>query len=336
MGIISILGPIGSDADFFGGTSFASFQSEFNAISEPEVTIEIFSPGGSVLEGLAIYDLIRGSEKTVTTKVIGLAGSIASIIALAADRVQITENAEFFIHNPQIDVTGDAEDLAEKAQLIQKIENRLIDIYASSSNIPPATLNDLMKAETSFNASEALEAGFATEIIAPVKAVALLTNKFKKTMGKSITTRLADMAAFFDTAKAKSEEADKVLEETKEDQDKETIAETSSELPSTEEIAAEIATQLDSFQSVAAELTAKNEELTKALAERNADMDELKKLISGTIKPTSVNAMGVGHQGFEQPKAAQNTPFAYGGVYQNRLKEIKEKHANNYGYKAHK
>lgn len=329
MGIISILGPIGPDADFIGGASFASFSNSFNSDPDPEVTVEIFSPGGSVIEGLAIYDLIRSSEKQVTTKVIGMAGSIASIIALAGDRVTMSENAQFFIHNPKIEISGDVEDLQQAAILVSKIEARLIDIYSSRSKLGKRILDKLMKDETTFNAEQALEAGFVDEIVEPIKATALLINKFKSNMDKSIKERLEDMVNYFTPeVKPEAQAAVAVAEEAKAEEE---IKEVSNETLSVAEEATLLNQRLDSLQQALAAKDQQISDLTKALEVSNQDTAELKTLISGTIKPKAVSAMSVGHLEKARPDL---TAFAYGGPWSERQKEIKERHNKTYGYGA--
>ena len=330
---IAILGPIAQDADLFGGTSFASFQSQFNE-SDQDVTLEIFSPGGSVLEGLAIFDLIAGSDKDVTAKIIGLAGSIASIIPLAADRIVMTENAKFFIHNPKIEVAGDVEDLQAAAQTIKQIEQRLIGIYAEGSNLGKRKLDDLMKAETTFSAEEALEAGFIDEIIEPVKAVALMEdNKIKAIMKKSLLETAQDILNFSKNKK-ETPEASAIVEEKRDEKLEAEMKSFKEDLEQSEEASNDIHKVLESLQ---AEMGKKDEEIAqqaKTIAGITQQFDELKTLIAGSKKPAGAFATQVGHQSQEQSRSGQDRAFAHGGLFQSHLKEISENHTKTFGYKA--
>ncbi len=93
---IQIYGYIGK----WDEVDYPRFQKVFRdtLATQKEVTIRIHSGGGSVYEGLAIYDLIRSSEANVTVIVEGMAASMASIIALAGDTVQMNETAFFILH----------------------------------------------------------------------------------------------------------------------------------------------------------------------------------------------------------------------------------------------
>ena len=333
---IPILGPIAQDAEFFGGTSFASFSELFNN-ADQDVILEIFSPGGSVLEGLAIFDLIAGSDKNVTAKIIGLAGSIASIIPLAAAKVIMTENAKFFIHNPKIEVAGDVEDLEAAAQTVKEIEQRLIAIYASHSTLGKRMLDQLMKAETSFSAEEALEAGFIDEIIEPVKAVAQMDDKkINAIMKKSLLETAQDLLSFSKNRKddEKDEKAAALVEENRDKKLEQEMKSFKDDLEQSEEATNEFQKVLDELQS---EMGKKDEQIAaqqKTIEGITEQFNELKTLISGSRQPASPTAMSVGHQSQEQSRESSSRAFAYGGIFQNHLKEIKERHTKEFGYRA--
>ena len=332
---ISILGPIAQDADLFGGVSFASFSEQFNGLTDKDITLEIFSPGGSVLEGLAIFDLIAGSDKNITAKIIGVAGSIASVIALAADNVVMTENAKFFIHNPKIEVAGDVEDLQAAAQTVKQIEQRLIDIYASKSNLGKRTLDQLMKAETTFSADEALEAGFISEILEPVKAVALMDDKkINFIMKKSLLESAQDLLSFAKTSK-EPEKAAAVVEEKREEKVEQEIKSFKEDLEKSEDDANDLHKVLEDLQSEMANMRETIVQKDKTIEGITEQFNELKTLIAGSKKPVAAQAM-TGHQSQEQSRGGQDRPFAFGGLFQTHMKEITERHTKNFGYKANR
>lgn len=329
---IPILGPIAQDAEFFGGTSFASFSELFNN-ADQDVILEIFSPGGSVLEGLAIFDLIQGSDKNVTAKIIGLAGSIASIIPLAADKIVMTENAKFFIHNPKIEVAGDVEDLQEAAKTVKAIELRLISIYAERSNLGKRMLDDLMKAETTFSAEEALEAGFIDEIVEPIKAVALMDDpKLNSIMKKSFLEKAQDILDF--AKKPKETNQDNLVNEQKEATLEKEMKAFKEDLQEAEEASTILDQKLEEFQSLLAKKDEQIEAQEKTIQSISDDFKELKTMIAGSKKPATAVAMSVGHQSQEQSRAGQDKAFAYGGLFSERIKEIAENHVSKFGYKA--
>ena len=332
---IPIFGPIAQDADLFGGTSFASFSELFNN-ADQDVTLEIFSPGGSVLEGLAIFDLIAGSDKNVTAKIIGLAGSIASIIPLAAAKVIMTENAKFFIHNPKIEVAGDVEDLEAAAQTVKEIEQRLIAIYASHSTLGKRMLDQLMKAETSFSAEEALEAGFIDEIIEPVKAVAQMDDKkINAIMKKSLLETAKALLDFSKNAKQDNEEnKNALIEENRDEKLEQEMKSFKDDLEQSEETKNEFQKILEDLQSEMGKDKEEIVQLKKLNEGIREQFNELKTFISGSIHPASPNAMSVGHQSQEQSRENSSRAFAHGGLFANHMKEIKERHTKEFGYRA--
>ena len=139
---------------------------------DKEILLRVNSPGGSVIDGLAIYDAIRRTSQKVTTRIEGLAASIASIIALAGDEVIMSENSLFMIHNVWGGETGDSKDMRKAADLMDKMSGKLVSIYMAKSGKEESEVKSWMDSETWFNAEEALEAGFITAIEEPIALAA--------------------------------------------------------------------------------------------------------------------------------------------------------------------
>ena len=155
------------------GIESKSFIDELSTISkDKEILLRINSPGGSVIDGLAIYDAIRRTPQKVTTRIEGLAASIASIIALAGDEVIMSENSLFMIHNVWGGETGDSKDMRKAADLMDKMSGKLVSIYMAKSGKEESEIKSWMDSETWFNAEEALEAGFITAIEEPIALAA--------------------------------------------------------------------------------------------------------------------------------------------------------------------
>ena len=132
--------------------------------------IHINSPGGFVFDGVTIYNAIRAFEGPKTVYVDGLAASIASIIALAGDRVVTNEGALWMIHDPAGGVFsfGTADQIEDDARKIvnalRKIRETLLDIYVSNTGRALSDISAWMTAETWMTAAEAKERGFTDEI----------------------------------------------------------------------------------------------------------------------------------------------------------------------------
>jgi len=140
------------------------------------VELHIDSQGGDVFAGLSIYNMLQRRE--VTVYVDGLAGSIASVIALVGDeRPQISETGTFAIHNALINQTqGNHHELRQVASSLEKFSDIVASVYEKKTNLKLEEIKELMNAESIFTANEAVELGFAKEIYTPLKAVAYFKN----------------------------------------------------------------------------------------------------------------------------------------------------------------
>jgi ATP-dependent Clp endopeptidase proteolytic subunit ClpP len=155
---------IGEDFWTGGGVTAKKFQEELSAITAKQIDLHINSPGGQVFEGVTIYNLIKQHEATVTTYIDGLAASIASVIALAGDKVIMAANALFMIHNPTGMVWGEAGDMRKMADVLDKVRSTMSGVYSGKSGKPEADINSLLDDETWMTADEAHEFGFVDEI----------------------------------------------------------------------------------------------------------------------------------------------------------------------------
>lgn len=136
------------------------------------INLSIHSPGGSVFEGLAIYNMLRNHPATVNVHIDGLAASIASVIAMAGDSITIPENAFLMIHKPWNVSAGDAEKLRDDADLLDKVETSLLAAYRNKTGLPDDEITAMIAAETWMNGVEAVEKGFADSLAEPIEAAA--------------------------------------------------------------------------------------------------------------------------------------------------------------------
>lgn len=149
---------------FTEGVTAKGFLNELADIKAPRIDLHLNSPGGSVFDGVAIYNALKRHPATVTTYIDGLAASIASIIALAGDRVVMADNALFMIHNPWGGVQGEAKDMRKMADVLDQIKSTLIGTYTSKTGLDEETVSQAMDEETWYTAQDALEAGFIDEV----------------------------------------------------------------------------------------------------------------------------------------------------------------------------
>lgn len=161
---ISVFDVIG--ADWYGdGVTASRIAAALRSIGGADVTVNINSPGGDMFEGLAIYNLLREYEGKITVKVLGLAASAASIIAMAGDEVQIGRGAFLMIHNCWVYAMGNRHDLQQIAADMVPFDKAMNDIYSARTGLDAATIDAMMDAETYIGGSDAVEKGFADRLL---------------------------------------------------------------------------------------------------------------------------------------------------------------------------
>lgn len=157
--VLSIFDDIGAY-----GVSAKSFLNDLRTVTTDEVDVEINSPGGDVFAGLAIYNGLRASGKKINVKVLGLAASVASLVAMAGDTIEMPENAFMMIHNPWGFAMGGADEMRNTADVLDKIGTGLVSTYAKRTGKTDQEITALLDAETWMTAQEAVDAGFATSV----------------------------------------------------------------------------------------------------------------------------------------------------------------------------
>lgn len=163
---ISVYDVIGSDPWTGEGVTAKRIAGALRSIgARTDVVVNINSPGGDMFEGLAIYNLLREHEGKVTVKVLGLAASAASIIAMAGDEVQVARSGFLMIHNAWVVSIGNRHDLRDVADTLEPFDRAMADIYATRSGADRKAVQKLMDAETWMGGSDAVEQGFADALL---------------------------------------------------------------------------------------------------------------------------------------------------------------------------
>lgn len=150
------------------------------------LNIQIHSPGGSVMDGYRAYHAIkemRGRGVRVVATVNTLAASMASVIAMAADEVQIVKGGRMMIHEASQGITGTAEDHARAAKNLDEISADIAAIYAEKTGKDAGEMRELMKKETWMGAEDSVTAGFADKVISPGSVETVRKAESDTTMG---------------------------------------------------------------------------------------------------------------------------------------------------------
>lgn len=146
------------------GVSAKDFIAALNGITAPAIHLSINSPGGSVFDALAMFNALRQHPAEILVDIMGVAASAASLVAMAGDKIMMPDNAFMMIHNPWSVATGNAAELRDLADTMDKIGESLVTIYSNRSGQPADKIRQLLDAETWLSAQEALDLGLADEI----------------------------------------------------------------------------------------------------------------------------------------------------------------------------
>lgn len=146
------------------GVTAREFISELRQYAGQPISLSINSPGGSVFDALAIYNALRQHDGDVGVTVMGVAASAASLVAMAGDTITMPENAFMMVHNPLGVAMGNAEDMREVADLLDKLGDSIIGIYAARTSLDHDGVKELLDAETWLTAADAAAYGFADAV----------------------------------------------------------------------------------------------------------------------------------------------------------------------------
>jgi ATP-dependent Clp endopeptidase proteolytic subunit ClpP len=155
------------------GVTAKDFAAALKSIpKDHQITLRINSPGGSVVDGAAIYNLLAERSANIVTKIDGLAASMASVIALAGSKVLMADNALMMIHDPIGWAFGDSEEMRKTADVLDKFGEAIVNAYQKKTGKPENDIKAAMAEETWFTAAEAKEFGLVDEVSEPMKMAA--------------------------------------------------------------------------------------------------------------------------------------------------------------------
>ena len=191
-GEIFIYGDIVSEEWFANEVTAPGFKQQLDELGNvSEIDVHINSSGGNVFEGHAIYNMLKMHKAKINIYIDSLAASIASVIAMSGDTIFMHKNSFLMIHNSWIMTVGNAKELRDTADLLDKTDEASNQAYLDRAlNISEEELKELLDAETWLTASEALEKGFIDEILEPNEIAASISDeryKLFKSVPSSIT-----------------------------------------------------------------------------------------------------------------------------------------------------
>jgi ATP-dependent Clp endopeptidase proteolytic subunit ClpP len=171
------------------GITAEDFAKELDEITAAEILVMINSPGGNVFDGITIYNALRSHPAKVTTRVDGVAASIASVVVQAGDHRIMLSASQMMIHKAWGLVIGDSSDMRAYAEVLEKQDENLAGIYAARGTEDKAHYSELMAAETWLSDEETVAIGLADEVLDPSKdeSPAATARLAKRTLHDEVT-----------------------------------------------------------------------------------------------------------------------------------------------------
>lgn len=169
---IDVFGTIG-DSLFDEGVTMDSIRARLTEAGDKPVILNIASLGGVVDHALVIHDLIAMHKAPTTARIMGATASAATVVAMGADRVEMSENALFLVHNARMVAAGTADDLRKDAETLDTFDERIVNVYVNATGASRRRIRELMKEDKWISPAEAKEWGFVDTVFTPAKAAAI-------------------------------------------------------------------------------------------------------------------------------------------------------------------
>ena len=198
--VLTISGTIAEDSWVDDEVTPQVFQDELSQGKGP-IDLWLNSPGGDCVAASCIYTMLMNYPDDVNVKIDGIAASAASVIAMAGTKVSMAPTAMIMIHNPLTIVGGQKEDLDQAAQMLAETKESIINAYELKTNLPREKISAMMDDETWMNVNQAIELGFADDMLGQNKDITdcysysdkqsdlVVLNKLKRTSQNTISVK---------------------------------------------------------------------------------------------------------------------------------------------------
>ena len=155
----------GFDDEDYGEISAKGLINKVKALGNIQnITLRINSVGGDIFQAQAMYTYLKSHPANITVRVDGLAASAASVVAMAGNKIIMPSNSLMMIHNPAGGVYGEAEDMRDTAEILDKIRDTIANVYVSRTGLDREKVLSMMDSETWMSATEAHELKFCDEV----------------------------------------------------------------------------------------------------------------------------------------------------------------------------
>lgn len=184
--------------DYFGMTctspkKVSAILDEEVAEDDDDIVVDIASNGGDVFVASEIYSILKNNTANVKVNVTGLAASAASVIAMAGDTVSIAPTAQIMIHKAWTNMDGNADDLNHEAGVLNNIDKSIASAYELKTGMKQSDLLQMMSNETWLTAQDAVDKGFADEIMFVNEDEQPVMNSMEDIPSKSAINKLMNL-----------------------------------------------------------------------------------------------------------------------------------------------
>lgn len=197
MKTVPIKGVISSDDDaevyqFFGYSTVTptDINTALQDAHGVPINVEINSPGGDVFSGSEIFTALKNYSGNVEVDIVGLAASAASIIAMAGDQVKISPTGQLMIHRASTVSQGNSDDLSSDLQGLDSTDQAIVNVYQEKTGMNPQDIYRMMSDETWINATDAVEQGFADEVMFAKQPAAMSNIANESLFSKDIISKM--------------------------------------------------------------------------------------------------------------------------------------------------
>lgn len=166
--------------DWFGmqNTNPKDIQNSLDQANGEDIELNISSGGGDVAAAAEIYTMLKQYPGKVTGTIQGIAASAASVISEACDHLVISPAASMMIHRASAMVDGNTHDMEHHSIVLSKIDQTICSVYQAKTGKSRDDILDLMEKETWMTADEAVNQGFADEVLSVSNLTPQLVNSY--------------------------------------------------------------------------------------------------------------------------------------------------------------
>lgn len=161
----------------WGGISAKGLTKQLKDLKAKTINVRINSPGGSVFDGFSIYEALKRHPARIEVDIDGYAASIASVIAMAGEKIRMSKFGFFMIHNPSGFSMGESKDLRKTADLLDQVKEKLLIAYMERTDASKEEIDQWMNNETWFGADQAKNIGFIDSVTDHALAACAMPSK---------------------------------------------------------------------------------------------------------------------------------------------------------------